>query len=541
MDDSFEFVFTPQRTVSDGMLTPSQVVRTINQTLKGIEGTWLEGEVQGYRGAARSGHHYFEIADEDKFIPAIIWKGRWASATAELGGRLANGQIVQCRFSKVDMHNGKVSLHLDKIRLTGEGELLRRRQETLALLRAQGFCEPSRRRPLPWLPREIAIIAGHNSDAMADVSKAIRDRWPLATLRTQAAAMQGNQAVGSIIDAIGALQSNPNVDVIVVARGGGSVQDLAPYDDERLCKAIATCPLPVVVSIGHTPNKPNVYAVADASADVPGKVAQLLVPDMREVLAAIDRSATTIVRAANAVAGQRERLEDLAALLQDPGRQLSAHVEALDHVEALQNAKSTQRLADIDRALDHQHNELQHAHRHVPSTQALDQQALLLSEQSHRFFTERTATLDSCERRLHSGVRHVPSPDRLNADHERLRASMRLASAQLSGHAATIKSAGDARYRQAQRQLGTHSELLDVHGHNAGRRAERSMTRLTEHLEAELRSLGARDWQGRGYALITSADGTPMTTVDDFTTGDVARIELADGIVETTVTNTEST
>lgn len=259
----------------------SQLAGAINSALSDLGSGWVEAEVQKLT-VAQSGHRYIDIADEDELkMSVIVWKGRWSN----IGYEPEDGDLAELHFTKIDYYApyGKLSLHVDNIRQVGVGELVRRKKEILERLESDGLTDESRKLPLPRFPRRIGLISGKDSDAKQDVIKAIQDRWPPAEILFHPSVVEGVNAPGSIIDAIGRLQDQRDVDVIVIARGGGNITSLYVFDDERLCRAIFACAKPVVTAIGHTKQRPNCDLVADACSDVPGKTAELVVPSVREM------------------------------------------------------------------------------------------------------------------------------------------------------------------------------------------------------------------------------------------------------------------
>jgi exodeoxyribonuclease VII large subunit len=220
------------------------------------------------------------------------------------------GELVQVHFAHADFwpEKGRLQLAADRIRPTGEGELLRRKAEVLKKLEADGLTDPARRQALPAFPRRVGVVAGRDSDAREDVIRALRERFRPVDIAFSSALVEGPRAVGSIVDALGRLSSEPCVDVIVLARGGGSVADLMPFDDERLCRAIFACGTPVVTSIGHTKQRPNCDHVAAACAHVPGRTAELVVPSAVEL-------GERIGRVEAALTGVRGRIAELGCEL----------------------------------------------------------------------------------------------------------------------------------------------------------------------------------------------------------------------------------
>ncbi|HXC23963.1 MAG TPA: exodeoxyribonuclease VII large subunit [Solirubrobacteraceae bacterium] len=290
-------------------LSVAQLAGRIGGALRALGDGWIEGEITAISLHRSSGHVYLTLADESASLDACIWKGR-VSRCAPLP---AQGDLVQAHYERVDFYapRGATKLIVDKLRPTGEGELLRRRAETLRRLQADGLCDPDRRKPLPAFPRRVGVIAALG-DANIDVIQALRRRFPPQDIVFCPASVQGVHAVGSVIDALGRLQATERVDVIVVARGGGSTADLLAFDDERLCRAIFACAVPVITSIGHTKDRPNCDHVAAAYAPVPAKAAELAIRHSAvELLEELDRHRTALVRVFDRPRAKVERMGEL--------------------------------------------------------------------------------------------------------------------------------------------------------------------------------------------------------------------------------------
>ena len=180
---------------------------------------------------------------------------------------------------------GRLSLEAREIRPVGEGELLARLERRKQLLAAEGLFDPALKKPLPVLPRSIGLITGQGSAAERDVLENARERWPGVRFVVRHAVMQGSSSAQAVIDALGNLSSGADVDVIVIARGGGSVEDLLPFSDEALIRAVFACATPVVSAIGHDVDTPILDLVADFRASTPTDAAKRIVPDVREELA----------------------------------------------------------------------------------------------------------------------------------------------------------------------------------------------------------------------------------------------------------------
>jgi exodeoxyribonuclease VII large subunit len=319
------------------------VAGRIGGALRGLGDGWIEGEVTSISLHRSSGHVYLTLADESASLDACIWRGR-VSRCEPLP---AQGDLVQAHYERIDFYapRGSTKLIIDRVRPTGDGELLRRRAETLRRLQADGLCDPHRRKPLPAFPRRIGVIAARN-DANVDVIQALRKRFPPQHVVFCAASVQGVHAVGSVIDALGRLQSVGGVDVIVVARGGGSAADLLAFDDERLCRAIFACAVPVITSIGHTKDRPNCDHVAAAFAPVPAKAAELAIRhSAAELLDELDRHRIALSRVLDR---PRLMVERMGELLQASRSRVTR--KRLDLIAAL-DRRSAEAMRELRRRL----------------------------------------------------------------------------------------------------------------------------------------------------------------------------------------------
>jgi exodeoxyribonuclease VII large subunit len=212
---------------------------------------------------------------------------------------------------------GTLSLRASEIRPVGIGELLARLERLKRLLHAEGLFAADRKQPLPFLPGRVGLITGRASAAERDVLENARRRWPAVRFRVENVAVQGPTAVPSIVDALHRLQADAEVDVIVIARGGGSVEDLLPFSDEALCRAVAACRTPVVSAIGHEPDTPLLDLVADLRCSTPTDAGRRIVPDVAEEQARLD---TLRTRGRHQLAARLDRARDEVAALRHRGR-----------------------------------------------------------------------------------------------------------------------------------------------------------------------------------------------------------------------------
>jgi len=192
---------------------------------------------------------------------------------------------------------GTLSLRADEIRQVGLGELLAQLERVRRLLRAEGLFDPARKRRPPLLPGKVGLITGRASAAERDVVTVARRRWPAVALRVVNVAVQGPSAVPQLIEALRMLDADPTVDVIILARGGGSVEDLLPFSDEALCRAVAAARTPVVTAIGHETDTPLVDLVADVRAATPTDAAKRVVPDLAEEIRLVQVARARLRRA----------------------------------------------------------------------------------------------------------------------------------------------------------------------------------------------------------------------------------------------------
>jgi exodeoxyribonuclease VII large subunit len=188
-------------------------------------------------------------------------------------------QVIMLCKPQFYTRNGSFSLRVSEIRAVGVGELLARIDRLRKLLDAEGLFDPRLKRPIPFLPNTIGLITGRASAAERDVMTVATGRWPAVRFAVRNTVVQGPNAVPQIVEALRDLDADPAVDVIVVARGGGSVEDLLPFSDETLCRAISACTTPVVSAVGHEPDNPLCDLVADLRAATPTDAAKRIVPD----------------------------------------------------------------------------------------------------------------------------------------------------------------------------------------------------------------------------------------------------------------------
>ena len=248
---------------------------------------------------------------------------------------LADGARVVVR-ARPDYYilRGTLTLRATEVRPVGVGELLARLDRLRKLLYAEGLFAPERKRRLPFLPGKVGLVTGRASAAERDVLENARRRWPAVRFRVEAVPVQGVSAVPEIVDALHRLDHDREVDVIVIARGGGSVEDLLPFSDEALLRVVAALRTPVVSAIGHEPDAPLLDLVADVRCSTPTDAGKRVVPDMAEELSRVDALRQ---RGRRVLATRVERgLADLENLRRHGRRAVTVHYgRSADEVGAL--------------------------------------------------------------------------------------------------------------------------------------------------------------------------------------------------------------
>ncbi|GAA1585292.1 exodeoxyribonuclease VII large subunit [Actinomadura kijaniata] len=260
-------------------------VRTVLQAVGGWIGRlgriWVEGQITELN--ARGGTVYLTLRDPVANMSVRVVGPR--SVFEAAGPAVTDGARVVVH-AKPDFWQtrGTFSLAALEVKPVGIGELLARLERLKQLLANEGLFRPERKRPLPFLPGRIGLITGRESDAEHDVLQNARRRWPAVEFKVVNTAVQGQQAVPQILEALRELDADPGIDVVIIARGGGSMEDLLPFSDEALVRAVAAARTPVVSAIGHEQDSPLLDLVADLRASTPTDAAKKTVPDVREQL-----------------------------------------------------------------------------------------------------------------------------------------------------------------------------------------------------------------------------------------------------------------
>jgi exodeoxyribonuclease VII large subunit len=248
---------------------------------------WIEGEITQWQ--LRGGHVYGKLKDlgQDATVSFTVWR----SVAQRLTSDFAQGdRVIALVKPNFWVKGGSLTVQVFELSHVGLGELLERLERLRRQLQAEGLFDPSRKRALPFLPGLIGLVTGRDSDAEKDVIRNATLRWPGVRFKIHYAAVQGDRAAAEVAAGIEALDRDPEVEVIVVARGGGDFQNLLPFSDERVVRAAASATTPLVSAIGHEADRPLLDEVADLRASTPTDAAKRVVPDVGEELAGIDQA-----------------------------------------------------------------------------------------------------------------------------------------------------------------------------------------------------------------------------------------------------------
>ena len=317
----------------------------------GLPALWVEGELSNLS-TPSSGHWYFSLKDRDAQIRCAMFRAR----NAHLGFRPRDGQrlVVRGRVSLYEPR-GDYQLIVEQMEDAGEGALKREFERLKARLAAEGLFDMALKRPLPVMPLRIAVITSPTGAAVRDILHILARRFPPSAVLIHPVPVQGAASVDAIVKALDTVCARRECDLVILARGGGSIEDLWSFNDERVARAIRRCVVPVITGIGHEID----FTIADFAADVraptPSGAAELAVPDRTTLLeglvADLERLQLAIARQLGRSA---ERFGALAARLQraHPGARLVQQTQRLDELELQLRAAWEQRLQRLGQRLE---------------------------------------------------------------------------------------------------------------------------------------------------------------------------------------------
>jgi len=277
-----------------------------------LEGNFLDIKVEGEISNAsksRSGHIYFTLKDEDAQLSCVIWRG----IAQRLDVDLVDGQqIVAGGDIQVYPPHGKYQLIVRSVKQAGIGALQEAFEKLKAKLKEEGLFDDAHKKSLPKFPMRIGVITSATGAAFHDIRDTLERRWPLATVLLHHASVQGVNSAPELVKAINWFSNKNNVDVLIVGRGGGSLEDLWPFNEEAVARALFDCKVPTISAVGHEVDFSISDFVADARAATPTQAAILATPDINEIRMYADDLSTRLARAVDEkVSGEKERVEQL--------------------------------------------------------------------------------------------------------------------------------------------------------------------------------------------------------------------------------------
>jgi exodeoxyribonuclease VII large subunit len=314
---------------------------------------WVVGEISNLSRHS-SGHVFFTLKDAQASVRCVVWK----SAAARLPREVADGVEVEVRgHIGVFEKQGNYQIYVSSLKARGAGALEVALQKLKERLEREGLFDPDRKRPLPRFPRRIGVVTSPTGAAIRDIINILTRRWPAAEIVLAPARVQGEGAAAEIVRGIQNLGRLGGIDVMIVGRGGGSLEDLWPFNEEIVARAIYAAPVPVVSAVGHETDFSISDFVADVRAPTPSAAAELVVPDRREVAAALGATLTRLARNLKYVL---DRLNDNLALFEGnryfryPHEVVLARVQALDDLESRLSAavreRGSRRMLRLERA-----------------------------------------------------------------------------------------------------------------------------------------------------------------------------------------------
>lgn len=495
---SFEMLFEP---AAPSVFQVSELTRALKGHIEGQFGSVkVEGEISNFRRNASSGHCYFTLKDDKASLRCALFRGR--AQFLKFQPRDGMKVLIQGRLSLYEAA-GDISLVVDRLQPLGAGDLALRFEELKKRLEREGLFDPKDKRELPYLPRRIGVVTSPTGAAIQDFLKVLHQRWPNQPVLIAPARVQGESAAAEICRGIHRLGAIPDVDVVVLARGGGSIEDLWCFNEEELVRAIRRCPVPVISAVGHETDFTLADFAADLRAPTPTAAAEMVVRVKADVLEGLLIAEGRMRRAMGRhIDVRRGRLEAQRHSLADPRRIIGDRRLQLDRLSSTLYNQVKDQLSQGRSQLRAQENRLAQAH-------------------PRRVINERRRQLERFSGAIHLHIR------------ERL------------AHSRNQQRSTESRLSRANPQSRVAAEqeqLLRLH-----QRLQRSMTadlnregRRLGELAGRLDALSPLKVLSRGYSLTWNKQGQLIRRSEGLGVGDEVRVQLSEGAFEAKVTGVES-
>ena len=333
-------------------------IRALLERVPQLQEIYIRGEISNYK-LYPSGHHYFTLKDAEGALRCVLFKG----SALRLRFRPENGMKV-IAFGRIGVfpRDGAYQLYVSDLTAEGVGDLHVAFEQLKAKLYAEGLFDPAHKKPLPPYPRTIAVITSPAGAAVHDMLRILRARWPLTEVKLLGVRVQGAEAPAEIVGALRYANAHRVADLIITGRGGGSIEDLWAFNDERVARAIYASEIPVISAVGHEPDVTIADYVADARASTPSNAAEIAVPEQNDIRARLDALERRMSKAQTArIEMLRSRLSALESkrVLRDPMAFLADKRLLLDYTQKnlaslaeRQVAQRRQRFAALCASLD---------------------------------------------------------------------------------------------------------------------------------------------------------------------------------------------
>lgn len=470
------------------------VKRTVEDTFGFVR---VRGEVSGYRGPHSSGHAYFTLKDEGASIDAVIWKGNFSRLTFRPEEGL---EVIATGRLTTFPRSSKYQIVIEQIEPAGAGALMALLEERRKKLLAEGLFAPERKKQLPYLPRVIGVVTSPTGAVIRDILHRLEDRFPTHVI-VWPVRVQGDTCAPEVAAAINGFNALPEhgaisrPDLLIVARGGGSIEDLWGFNEEAVVRAVANSAIPVISAVGHETDTTLIDYVSDRRAPTPTGAAEMAVPVRGELLAYVDDLGTRQRGAARRIAGSlRDRLRGAGAGLPRAGDLVSTQRQRLD--------MASTRLTSALRAAHHA-------------------KALTYERITGRFAP---AVLNRRAEREHARLENLSarSTHLITARLSRARLALSPLAGRVRGQLLHVP------IEQAGRRIETASSRLAP---ALARIIEKQKVRLTGQSKL-LSSVGYHQVLARGFALVTDANGQLVRSPDAVKPGDALNLRLAEGSLE---------
>ena len=333
-------------------------LRELLETDEVLQDLWVRGEISNFS-QPRSGHLYFTLKDSEAAMRCVMWK----PSAMRLRFTPADGMLVEAHGAlSIYPAQGQVQLYVDALRPAGEGALYQEFLRLRARLEAEGLYDPSHKRPLPRLPKHIGVITSATGAALHDILQTLNRRLPTLHVTVAPTPVQGVEAPAGIIAALKRLNALPDLDLIILARGGGSIEDLWAFNDEGVARAIYASRIPVISGVGHETDFTIADFVADLRAPTPTGAAELATPITKEELQAALQSAEA--QLAELINRQLEDLKQALLLAKSelrrtsPRQRILNNIQRLDELQGRLERSIWQQLQQKQNLLTNVHNRL---------------------------------------------------------------------------------------------------------------------------------------------------------------------------------------